>query len=93
MDRCVRLANDVGRQQQHLPPAEAAAAVAAHIEKFWEPRMRRALGEALLADSSDALPAVVAAYPMLHTVRAHRVVGHVDLHDDPAHPPADDAEA
>jgi formate dehydrogenase subunit delta len=49
-----RLGNDIARQFAYLPAAEAAEAVARHIETFWDPRMRRAL-EALAAAHDDAL--------------------------------------
>ncbi|MGE3287122.1 MAG: formate dehydrogenase subunit delta [Pseudonocardia sp.] len=39
----VRLINDVAAQFGHRPPDEGAAAVAAHVRMFWEPRMRAAL--------------------------------------------------
>lgn len=53
-----RMGNDIARQFQHLPAAEAAEAVAQHIEKFWDPRMRRNL-EALVAARDDSLDPVV----------------------------------
>ena len=49
-----RMGNDIARQFAHLPPAEAAEAVARHIETFWDPRMRRDL-EALVAAGDDSL--------------------------------------
>jgi formate dehydrogenase subunit delta len=39
----VRLANDIAAQFRHRPPEEAAAAIAAHIRAFWDPRMRSQL--------------------------------------------------
>ena len=48
------MGNDIARQFAHLPDAEAAAAIARHIETFWDPRMRRAL-EALVAAGDDSL--------------------------------------
>jgi len=53
-----RMGNDIARQFGHLAPAEAAEAVAAHIERFWEPRMRRNL-EALVAAHDDSLDPVL----------------------------------
>ena len=62
-----RMGNDIARQFAHLPPADAAAAVARHIESFWDPRMRRAL-EALVAAHADALdPLLVDAAGRLAT--------------------------
>jgi formate dehydrogenase subunit delta len=49
-----RMGNDIARQFTHLPAAEAAEVVAAHIERFWDPRMRRNL-EALVAEGDDTL--------------------------------------
>jgi formate dehydrogenase subunit delta len=53
-----RMGNDIARQFTHLPPAEAAERIAAHIERFWDPRMRVAL-EALVAEGDDSLDPVV----------------------------------
>ena len=49
-----RMGNDIARQFAHLPPADAAEAVARHIETFWDPRLRRTL-EALAAAHDDSL--------------------------------------
>lgn len=48
------MGNDIARQFTHLPPAEAAEAIAAHIERFWTPGMRRTL-EALVAEGHEGL--------------------------------------
>jgi formate dehydrogenase subunit delta len=53
-----RMGNDIARQFGHLPAAEAAEVVAGHIEKFWDPRMRRNL-EALAAAHDDSLDPVL----------------------------------
>jgi formate dehydrogenase subunit delta len=61
------MGNDIARQFTHLPPGEAAEAIARHIETFWDPRMRRAL-EALVAAQDDALdPLLVDAAGRLAT--------------------------
>jgi formate dehydrogenase subunit delta len=52
------MGNDIARQFGHLPPAEAAEAVARHIERFWDPRMRRTL-EALVAAHDESLDPVL----------------------------------
>jgi len=52
------MGNDIARQFSHLPPADAAEAVARHIETFWDPRMRLAL-EALAAAHDDTLDPVL----------------------------------
>jgi len=48
------MGNDIARQFAHLPPREAAVAIARHIETFWDPHMRRTL-EALAAAHDDSL--------------------------------------
>jgi formate dehydrogenase subunit delta len=45
----IRMGNDIARALRHLPDDEAAEAVATHLKKFWEPRMRRALVDRVLA--------------------------------------------
>jgi formate dehydrogenase subunit delta len=62
-----RMGNDIARQFAHLPPADAAEAVARHIETFWDPRMRQAL-EALAAAHDESLdPLLVDAAGRLAT--------------------------
>jgi formate dehydrogenase subunit delta len=62
-----RMGNQIALQFAHLPEAEAAAAVARHIENFWDPRMRRNL-EALVAAGDDTLePLLVDAARRLAT--------------------------
>jgi formate dehydrogenase subunit delta len=50
----VRMGNQIALQFANLPAPEAAAAIARHIENFWDPRMRRDL-EALVAAGDDSL--------------------------------------
>ncbi len=39
----VRLANDIADQFSHRPEPAAVEAVADHVRKFWDPRMREQL--------------------------------------------------
>jgi formate dehydrogenase subunit delta len=55
------MANDIARQFRHLGPDAGSAAVANHITRFWDPRMRGALVALLRDDPSDLDPLVVAA--------------------------------
>jgi formate dehydrogenase subunit delta len=48
------MGNDIARQFAHLPRAEAASAIARHIENFWTPAMRTTL-ESLVAEGDDDL--------------------------------------
>jgi formate dehydrogenase subunit delta len=52
------MGNDIARQFGHLAAADAAEAVARHIERFWDPRMRRNL-EALVAAHDETLDPVL----------------------------------
>jgi formate dehydrogenase subunit delta len=36
------MANQIGRFFAHRPEEQAVADIAAHLRRFWEPRMRRA---------------------------------------------------
>jgi hypothetical protein len=47
-----RMVNDIAVQFPHLTDAEAAEAIAAHIRRFWEPRMVSELAK--LAGSADS---------------------------------------
>lgn len=60
-----RMGNDIARQFSHLDQHAAAAAIAAHIERFWNPRMRAAL-HALVASGDECLdPLLIAAESLL----------------------------
>lgn len=52
----VRMANQIGRFFHSYPDHdEAVREVAAHLRRFWEPRMRRALVEHLNRGGDDGL--------------------------------------
>lgn len=55
-----RMGNDIARQFAHLDEEEAVAGIVAHIERFWDPRMRRTL-QALAAAGDDTLAPRLAA--------------------------------
>lgn len=57
----VRLGNDIARQFAHLDDEAAVAAIAAHMVKFWEPRMRASLRRQVEAGETDVDPRVAAA--------------------------------
>jgi formate dehydrogenase subunit delta len=57
----IRMGNDIARAMHHLPSEEAAIAVATHVKKFWDPRMRRALVERVHAGDARLDPLLVAA--------------------------------
>ena len=53
-DRLIYMANQIGKFFAHRPADEAAAEIANHLQKFWEPRMRSQI-IALLDRSDTAL--------------------------------------
>jgi formate dehydrogenase subunit delta len=61
------MGNDIARQFANLPPAMASAAIARHIENFWDPRMRRNLEALVAAGDEDLDPVLVEAAGRLAT--------------------------
>lgn len=61
----IRMLNDIAVQFAHRPPAVAAAAVAGHVRRFWEPRMRVQLLTATLDGAAILEPAAAAAVTLL----------------------------
>jgi formate dehydrogenase subunit delta len=57
----IRMGNDIARALHHLPDDEAATAIATHLTKFWEPRMRRALIERVRAGDPRVDPLLATA--------------------------------
>ena len=43
-DKLVYMANQIGKFFASQGEAQAVAGIASHLEKFWDPRMRRAIG-------------------------------------------------
>ncbi len=56
--RIVRMANQIGTFFESKPHDEGVAGVAEHINKFWEPRMRRHFFEVADAGGEGMLPIV-----------------------------------
>jgi formate dehydrogenase subunit delta len=61
----VRLINEVSEQFGHKPLEVAAAAVAAHLGDFWEPRMKKALLEHVAAGGDGLDPVALRAAELL----------------------------
>ena len=57
-DKLVYMANQIGKFFAHLGEHEAAAAIADHLVKFWDPRMRAQIGSHLDAGGAGLDPAV-----------------------------------
>ncbi|MFS2151824.1 formate dehydrogenase subunit delta [Rhizobium sp. Rhizsp42] len=64
-DKLVYMANQIAGFFATQPEAEAAQGVASHINKFWEPRMRRQLFEILEQDAKGLSPLVLQAMPSI----------------------------
>ena len=60
-DKLVRMANQIADFFHSKPREEGIAGIAEHINKFWEPRMRRQLFEMLDGGTEDFNELVVAA--------------------------------
>ncbi|MDX6364020.1 MAG: formate dehydrogenase subunit delta [Streptomyces sp.] len=60
-----RMANDIARNLAYLPADEAAEAIAGHIQRFWDPRMRSRLSGFVEAGADGLDPLVVAAVARL----------------------------
>ncbi|RRH98861.1 formate dehydrogenase [Mesorhizobium tamadayense] len=60
-EKLVRMANQIATFFHSKPREEGIAGVAEHINKFWEPRMRRQFFELLDGDAEDFDELVIAA--------------------------------
>lgn len=60
-EKLVRMANQIGTFFNSKPREEGVAGVAEHINKFWDPRMRRKFFEMLDAGDAGYSPLVVEA--------------------------------
>ncbi|MDP9844826.1 formate dehydrogenase subunit delta [Streptosporangium lutulentum] len=76
----IRLANEIAAQFQRRDPADAARAIADHIQSFWDPRMRIRLIAAAQDSGSGLDPLAVAAAALLPPP--------VDRHAEPRPSPA-----
>jgi formate dehydrogenase subunit delta len=60
-DKIVRMANQIGTFFESKPHDEGVAGTAEHINKFWEPRMRRMFFEIVDAGGEGLKPIVIDA--------------------------------
>jgi formate dehydrogenase subunit delta len=61
----LRMVNDIVVNLGYLPAGQVAAAVADHVKRFWDPRMKRRLIELVAAETEPLDPVVVAAAALL----------------------------
>lgn len=64
-NKFVRMANQIATFFHSQPDEDGPKAVATHINKFWEPRMRRALLEIAEQADNGLDPMVVEAIPQV----------------------------
>lgn len=57
-EKIIRMANQIATFMESKPHEEAVAGCAAHINDYWEPRMRRQLFELLDAGGAGLRPLV-----------------------------------
>jgi formate dehydrogenase subunit delta len=66
MATLVRMANQIGDFFQSYPAEEAVPQIATHIQKFWDPRMRKAIFAHIAEHEGDGLkPQVLEALKTL----------------------------
>ncbi|ANK93444.1 MULTISPECIES: formate dehydrogenase subunit delta [Rhizobium] len=68
--KLVYMANQIATFFKSQPQNEAAQGVAMHINKFWEPRMRRQLFEILDKEENGLDALVLQAAPMIRKPEA-----------------------
>lgn len=61
LPKLIYMANQIAKFMESKPHDEGVAGLAAHINDFWEPRMRRHLFEVLDAGGNGLRPLVVEA--------------------------------
>lgn len=64
-EKLVRMANQIATFFKSQPENERVAGVATHINKFWEPRMRRQFFALVDADVEGFDPLVIAAAALI----------------------------
>lgn len=60
-EKLIYMANQISKFFESKPEAEGVAGIAAHINDFWEPRMRRHLFEVVDAGGAGLRPLVLSA--------------------------------
>lgn|GEM_PF-76515 len=70
-DRLVLMANQIGTFFISQKSADAAAGIADHLQKFWEPRMRNAIIEIERAGGHGLQPEVRRAVGLLATSKSN----------------------
>ena len=67
MATLIRMANQIGDFFKSYPPEEAVPQIATHIQKFWDPRMRKKILAHLAEHDGEGLkPLVLDAIRKVH---------------------------
>jgi len=69
-DKLVYMANQIGKFFASQGEAQAVAGIASHLQKFWDPRMRRAISAHLDAGGAGLDPLVKRAVGSLTHAKA-----------------------
>lgn len=69
--KLVRMANQIAAFFETQADIDGPAAVADHINKFWEPRMRRQFMTLVDAGGAELSPLVLAAIPAIRLPEDH----------------------
>lgn len=69
-DKMVHMANQISIFFESRPEPEGIAGVAAHINDFWEPRMRRQLLDHVATGGAGLRPLVLAAIAKIRPPKA-----------------------
>ncbi|QJR09302.1 hypothetical protein DSM104443_00340 [Usitatibacter rugosus] len=64
-DSLVKMANQISQFFESQEPGQAPAGIAEHIKKFWDPRMRRAIGEYVRSGGDGLRPDAARAVKLL----------------------------
>lgn len=69
-EKMIRMANQIAMFFETKPHAEGVTGVAAHINDFWEPRMRRQLLDHLATGGEGLRPLVVEGADLIRKPKA-----------------------
>ncbi|MEO3386496.1 formate dehydrogenase subunit delta [Mesorhizobium sp. CAU 1741] len=73
--KLIRMANQIGTFFESKPREEGVAGIAEHINKFWEPRMRRHFFEVMDTGGEGLKPIVVEAAERIRRPAEERKAG------------------
>ena len=71
-DKLVHMANQIGQFFGHQPEDTAAANIADHLAKYWDPRMRKTIIAHLADGGAGLAPATAKAVGILRDAAAHK---------------------